>query len=83
LAKISLAKRDSDRRLESLKSDLSEVTAEMRAELQRLDEDIGSLVADGLRDEVDSLRQVVADFDEAKFVDDPAVVHIYVQQMFR
>jgi hypothetical protein len=80
---ISDKKSESNLRLEKLKSDMTAKTIELKSEIRVLQDDIEKVVTNGIRDEIETIQQVVFDFDDAEFIHDPTVIQVYIQQLFR
>ena len=83
LSSLSLQKIDSTRKLEHLKTEMAEVTNALKSEIRGLQDEIEKVVSNGIRDEIETIQQVVFDFDDAQFIHDPTVVHVYTQQLIR
>ena len=80
---ISDKKLESNLRLEKLKSDMTAKTIELKSEIRVLQDDLEKVVTNGIRDEIETIQQVVFDFDDAEFIHDPTVIQVYIQQLFR
>ena len=82
--KIVLDKKsESNLRLEKLKSEMSVLTIELKSEIRVLQDDLEKVVTNGIRDEIETIQQVVFDFDDAQFIHDQTVIQVYIQQLFR
>ena len=80
---ISDKKSESNVQLEKLKSEMSSLTIELKSEIRVLQDDLEKVVTNGIRDEIETIQQVVFDFDDAQFIHDQTVIQVYIQQLFR
>jgi len=62
---------------------MAEVTNALKSEIRGLQDEIEKVVSNGIRDEIETIQQVVFDFDDAQFIHDQTVVHVYTQQLIR
>jgi hypothetical protein len=46
----------------------------MQSEIWDLQVELEKVVSSGFRDEIETIQQVVFDFDDATFIDDPTVI---------
>ena len=83
LDEISKQKSESNIRLEKLKLDMTELTSLLKTDIGDLQDSIEKVVANGIRDEIETIQQIVFDFDDMKFIHDLSIIQVYIQQVIR
>ena len=83
LDEISKEKSDSNVRLQKFKLEMTELTAVLKTDIGDLQDSISKIVSNGIRDEIETIQQIVFDFDDMKFIHDLAIIQVYTQQVIR